>query len=301
MNTDQQVMMQRMANAPLGIQPAPATTVKTILLQIQNDSLLDRRLDVALSLARATSAHLSCIHVTSTQAYVAFDRFGDIFLANEVLKTIEVQDSKLRSRIEGRLKSEDVSWDYEQVTGDVANGVARRAALADLVVAGRAPKKDEFAASATGLLGDLLFRLRMPIFIPGDEASVDPTGDALIAWDGSSEAANAVRSSLGLLKLASNVGVVQVAEQNKDSFPSTGLLEYLSRQDITAEIIFAEPPADASNHDAIAATLVAHAGAAGAAYMVMGGYSHSRFGEYVFGGVTRALLKECPVSLVIAR
>ena len=46
--------------------------------------------------------------------------------------------------------------------------------------------------------------------------------------------------------------------------------------------------------------IVAQAQCLGAQYIVMGGYSHSRLGEYVFGGVTRTLLKDCPVALVIA-
>ena len=50
----------------------------------------------------------------------------------------------------------------------------------------------------------------------------------------------------------------------------------------------------------VAATLVAHARGMRAAYIVMGGYSHNRIREVVFGGVTRSLLKECPVPLVIA-
>lgn len=302
MTIEQQLTMESRTKArTFADAPAPVTSMKTIILHVQSDSALDRRLDSALSLARASSAHPSCIHVTSVQAYVVSDSFGGIFVMNDVLKALEEESAKLRSLVEGRLKSEDVSWDYEQATGDVATTIAARASLADLVVAGRTPHKDEFAAPATGLLGDLLFRSRTPIFIAGDEARpVDPAGAALIAWDGSLEAGNAVRSSLGLLKLASNVGVIQVAEQKNERFPGTKLLEYLSRQGIHADLTVAEPPADRSNHDVIAATLVAHARAAGAACMVMGGYSHSRFGEYVFGGVTRALLKECPVPLVIA-
>ena len=61
--------------------------------------------------------------------------------------------------------------DYEQVTGDVAEAIVRRAALADLLVAGRTPQKDEFEAPTTRLLGDLLFSCRTPVFIPGDEQS----------------------------------------------------------------------------------------------------------------------------------
>ena len=46
--------------------------------------------------------------------------------------------------------------------------------------------------------------------------------------------------------------------------------------------------------------LVDYAKRSAASYIVMGGYGHSRAGEFLFGGVTRALLKECPVPLVLA-
>lgn len=50
----------------------------------------------------------------------------------------------------------------------------------------------------------------------------------------------------------------------------------------------------------ISATLIARKTAVNAGYVVMGGYSHSRIGEYIFGGVTRTLLAGCAVPLVIA-
>lgn len=280
---------------------AVSSTVKTILLHVQDDSALDARIEAALSLARATSAHLSCLNVRPVQAYVAVDSYGGIFVMNDLIRSFEEQDARLRSAIEAKLKSEDVSWDYAQVTGDVAASTACQAALADLVVTGRAPHKDDFAAPATGLLGALLYRVRSPLFIPGDgAAAVDPTGAALVAWDGTYEAANAVRASLGLLKLARSVSVVRVAEEKEEAFPSTKVLEYLSRQGIHSELTIKEPSADAHDHDAIAATLISHARHVGAAYMVMGGYSHSRVREFAFGGVTRTLLKACPLPLLMA-
>jgi hypothetical protein len=123
----------------------------------------------------------------------------------------------------------------------------------------------------------------------------------LIAWDGSYEAANAIRASIGLLKLASKVQVVQImAEEKKDSFPGTRLLEYLSRHDIHAELSVIEAGVDSGDDDVISATLIARAEAINASYLLMGGYSHSRIGEYVFGGVTRTLLGGCPVPLLMA-
>ena len=286
--------------APKLAETVPATTLKTILVHIQDDSSLDQRVEAGLTLARAAGAHLSCLHVTPPQIYAATDHFGGIFAINDLTRALEEHAASLRARIEAKLGSEDVSWDYAQVTGDIATKVVAQAALADLVITGRTPHKDGVAAPATGLLGEMLLRSRTPLFIGGDKSAiVDPTGAAVIAWDGSHEAANAVRSALGLLRLAMSVSVVQVAERTERGFPGTRLLEYLSRQGVHAELTIARASANGHGRDA-AAALVAHARRAGAAYMVMGGYSHSRLGEYVFGGVTRTLLKECPVSLVIA-
>ena len=92
--------------------------------------------------------------------------------------------------------------------------------------------------------------------IPGT-VSVDPTGPAIIAWNGSFEAANAVRLSLGLLKLASSVRVVHVTSvpQKKELFPGTRLLEYLSRQGIESELVVETVP-EADDDEAFAFALV---------------------------------------------
>ena len=37
-----------------------------------------------------------------------------------------------------------------------------------------------------------------------------------------------------------------------------------------------------------------------AAYVVMGAYGHSRFGEFMFGGVTRYMLANCPSAMLLA-
>ncbi len=38
-----------------------------------------------------------------------------------------------------------------------------------------------------------------------------------------------------------------------------------------------------------------------AQYLVMGAYGHSRAREYLFGGVTRSLLNDSPIPLLLAR
>lgn len=281
----------------------PDSSPKTILLHVQDDEALDTRIENALSVARACSAHVECLHVTPIEAYVAFDSFGGIFVMNDVIKTLEEEETKLRAKVEAKLRAEDVSWDYIQITGNVEAQLVSHAALADLVVTTRAPHRSDFVGPTIGFLGDLICRSRTPLLIPTEEAPpCDPTGGALIAWDGSYEAANAVRSSVGLLRLASFVQVLQIVEEEKkETFQSTRLLEYLSRHGIHAELSLVEAPVDFRDQQVISATIMARARALKVAYLVMGGYNHSRIGEYVFGGVTRTMLAEAPVPLVISR
>jgi len=274
--------------------------MKTILLHIQNDKLLDRRIDAALALARGCGAHLSCLHVTPIEAYVAFDSFGGVFVMGDVMSAIDEEEKALRERVEAELANEDVTWDYRHITGSTASEIICHAALADLVVMGREPH-DRDVKPAISLVGDVLCRSRTPLFIPGDNGKPpDLARVALIAWDGGYEAANTVRASVELLKLASDVRVIRIREEKEEGFPSTLLLEYLSRYGVHARLSVDTPLGDYGDKNLQEDSLKAHARAIGASYIVMGGYNHSRLGEYVFGGVTRSMLLDCPISLVIS-
>jgi nucleotide-binding universal stress UspA family protein len=275
--------------------------VKTILLHVQNDKALDQTLETALSLARACEAHLECLHVTPIQAYVAFDSFGGVFVMSDVFKAIEEEERLLKERLQAELSKEDVSWDYTQTTGDVPHQLIGRAALADLIVTSRQPKRTDFQGPTIGTLGDMLHRSRTPMFIVSDDGKVpDPTGRALIAWNGSFEAANAVRSAVGLLKLASDVRILRIDEEKDEAFPATRLLEYLSRHGIHAELKVEAVHPDGRDVDFTHACLTSEAKQMNAAYIVMGGYSHSRVSEYMFGGLTRSMLTASSIPLFIS-
>lgn len=276
------------------------STVKTVLVHIQNEETANQRIEAALAIARTTSAHISCLQVTPIEAYVAFDGFGGVFIMNDIMKAIDEGSEQLRRKVEEDLAREDASWDYVSATGNVASEIVRHAALADLVIVGREPLKNQLGAPAITLLGDLLERSRTPLFIPGSEP-ISPTGLAIIGWNGSHEAANAVRAAIGLLKIASEVRVVQVTRKGQEGeFPGTRIMEYLSRQGVSADLIVETSPAAAAD-DFVSASLIAHARARAGAYVVIGGYSRSRISEFLFGGVTRTMIAESTIPLLLGR
>jgi nucleotide-binding universal stress UspA family protein len=286
------------AAAPQAVAPFSGKgEVKSVLLHVQDDAGLDARLQAALAIVRASGGHLACMHVTPLSNYVGYETYGGAYVLTELLKQLDEQDAAMRVRIEARLANEDVSWSYERQTADPASALVYAGALADLIVVGRDDPNRDSAYRHMAMFGGILAATHTPVLICSkDGKQFDPFGMAVVAWNDSFEAANALRAALPLLKQASAVHILTIDEDKDRDFPPLGASEYLSRHGVHAELI-SESRGTLSIND----KLVASAQSLGASYLVMGAYGHHRVREYLFGGVTRSLLQECPLPLVLAR
>lgn len=288
-----ETLLERAGTARQGDQAATGT-IKSILFHVHEDEQFECRLQTALSIARSCSAHLQCLQMIPVEAFAVVDAFGT-FVNPQTLAMLEEQAAKQRERIESRLRNEDVAWSYETTSDPLIPELLKGAALSDLLILGREPEDPAFGRSGRRLLGEIICNSRTLICIPGTDAGpLDPFGTAVIAWNGSVEAANAVRQSIGLLTMASSVRVVRIAEEKETAFPDARILEYLSRHGVHAQL-----DTRAARHG-FTQDLIEYVAVAGASYIVMGGYSHGRAGEFLFGGVTRSLLREFPISLMMA-
>lgn len=294
MERSNELVMERRPAQTTSVRQPDSGAIKSILFYVHEDDELESRLQSALSLARACSAHLQLLHVVPIEAYTAVDAYG-VFVSGTIVETLSEEAEKLRAKIEARLAKEDVSWSYDVRCTQLLAELFKEAALSDLVVIGRSPPFHEFSFSGPGLLGELVSSGRTPLCIPGDGGRIfDPFGNALIAWNGSVEIANTVRQTVGLLKMASEVRVISFSEEKEGAFPDTRLLEYLSRHGIDAVLDVRKSRRDFGQD------LIEYARVFGAEYLVMGAYSHSRAGEWLFGGVTRELLHECSFPIVVS-
>lgn len=270
--------------------------MKTILLPIDDQDGTEARLQAALDVARAQRAHLVCLQVTPPIAYVAASETGGFYAFPDVLDAVREAEAKLRAATEARLSREDVAWSYEHGEGDRAAMIVARGSLADLIVltGGFGPHR---AVDLLPLVGDVAIHARTPVLaVPAVPVGFDACGRALIAWNGSFEAGNALRAALPLLRQASAVNVLTVTEDDAVMrFPAIDGCEYLSRQGLKAELHQV-----ARNGLSIAAGLLEGVSRLGADYVVMGAYGHSRAREFLLGGVTREMLASCPVPLLLA-
>lgn len=272
------------------------TAMRSILLHVSDDTCMEARLQVALDLAREFGAHIACLQPVAFDFAVPGDLYGTMIA--ELIPIIQENADKLRDRLCARLANEDVTWDWQQEEGPARPLLMRAEALADLVVLGARDAASD-GKGPSSLAGYMAVHGRSPLLVvPETARSLDVRGAAMIGWNGSLEAADALRGALPMLRKASSVTLVVVTEQIDRSrvfLPAMEAAEYLSRHEVKSEIVEIE-----RGEQTVAHTLAKAAAARETAFVVVGAYGHARLVETVFGGVTRTLFSEPPLPILTA-
>jgi nucleotide-binding universal stress UspA family protein len=179
--------------------------------------------------------------------------------------------------------------------GDESQCLAAHGRTADLTVLGRAREGGKVALH---LLETVLLETGRPLLIAPEVVRPSIGRHIAIAWKDSAEAARAVAAALPLLALAETVTLFAVQESSDTHADSDSgkRLRRALRWHNPATTLRIVPR---TNHDPVEA-LLAVVEADGADLLVMGGYSHSRMREAMFGGFTRRVLLAAGLPVLIA-
>lgn len=266
--------------------------MKNILLLAHDDSGQEARFQVALDLTRALEGHLTCLDVAEMPQIVGGLETASI--QAELIAEEEAREAKNRQSLEARLAREDVPWNWIDVTGPLAVALKRAAGIADLIVVSR--KLDSAAAPDMRRVASqvVIGSGRAVVAVPEGAEGFQAAGVALVAWDGSDEAMKAMQTAVPLLQLAKTVRIFEVNDRSIQT-PAEEAAAYLSRHGIHADIARLTP-----SMLTVAEEIIAEAALNGADYIVMGGFGHSRIVEALVGGVSRDMLTESPVPILLA-
>jgi nucleotide-binding universal stress UspA family protein len=270
--------------------------VKSILVDATNDEHCDGRLQAAIAVSKAFGSHITCLQLTNFEAYAVGDSVSGFAPMPEIAEIVAADERKQRSASEAQLADANVQWTWANGVGQTPEIVIEQARLKDLVILSTRAMRGHVGHSSIAFAGDVATNARGPaMLIPADLSEFDPIGTAAIAWNGSIECSHALKMSLPLLKNAKAVHILTVGDEEGLAFPTECAAEYLGRHGLNAQIHSA-----ARAEKSIAAALLQAAASIDAAYMVAGAFGHSRFRESVLGGVTRELLYESRLPLVLA-
>jgi len=164
----------------------------------------------------------------------------------------------------------------------------QQARAADIIVVGEAARDalgDPFVQVNPS---DFVMQAGRPLLVVSDSCNWLDLRSILIAWKDTAEARRAVADALPLLRNATDVTVVEIVEEQADRAAAVSRLKdvvaWLSRHGISSSELVPDECGEAG------AQLESIASRVGAGVIVAGAYGHSRFREWVLGGVTRRLI-----------
>ena len=186
-----------------------------------------------------------------------------------------------------------VSASYQQQIGREDETMAWYGRLADLVVVGQPQPRAE--GPSTMLLHAAVFETGRPVMVAPPVPATDVGRVVAIAWNGSAEAARAVAAGMAFIRAAERVVVMTMTTDKTPEAAAEQLAAYLAWHGVTAEKRVLDPA-----KGPVGAAVLTGCADAGADLLVMGAYTHSRMMQLILGGVTRHVLHEAALPVLMA-
>ena len=181
----------------------------------------------------------------------------------------------------------------------LSSEVAVHAYYADLVVIAR-PESPGQAAGPPGLAESLVLSSGRPIIVFPPRGKGSRLRRILLAWNATRESIRAVGDALPLLVKAETVEVLVVDHQRRaeghGQEPGADIAHHLARHGAQVEVTRLS-----SGGKDVGRLLLSQAAAFGADLLVMGAYGHTQLREWMFGGVTRTVLYEADLPVLMSR
>ncbi len=274
--------------------------MKDLLVFLDGTSADESRIVQAEALANRQDAFLTGLFCNA---------LPEVMFASEAgMASIDVvsqmQDT---SRAEGDAKAEALAARFSRLsvlneirrfdvyTSQMGLTLASEARTADLFIATR--PYGHYNSHAEALEQVLFNSGRGCLFLP-PVGEPRPFDKVVLAWRNSREAARAISEALPILCRSKQVIVAMAtgegAPGDDGAIPGVDISRYLTRHGCGVEL------RELTSWTSIGEALLTEVERIDADLLVMGGYGHSRFREWVLGGATRDILTRAEVPVLIA-
>nr|ACF98220.1 putative universal stress protein UspA [uncultured bacterium 1114] len=258
--------------------------IKTILVVLSGVPGDETRLDAALILGARFGAGIVALHVKPSPVILSGGMGGEV--PASLIEAQQVEIDRNASSIEstaraqaGRIGS-SIQWRCEE--GDETSIAGVHARYVDLVVA------------APDVARDLVFVSASPVMAVPDGTTPNGLRHAVVAWNGSREAARAVRDALPLMEAVGSAEVLVIDPPGNQEI-GVDIARWLASHGIKVDV-----RERLSNGADIGSLLLQEAKTSGADLLIMGAYGHSRLREWVLGGATEDVLDKAKIPVLMS-
>ena len=269
---------------------------KDIVVHLGKDNRSAARLNAAIQLAQRHDGRITGVYVLSRRNIPGLIRCE---IPPEVLKRLDTEERTCAEEAEERFAERTtraaVPSEWRLMTGDFANAIVTSAHYADIVIVGQADPDDDERQGR--LADDVVMGGGRPVLIwPNAGAFNVNASTIMLAWNGTREAKHALDGALPLMQQARKVIVFGVDVNDGRHIPGADIGAHLARHGVSVEARHTQT----ASGIAVADALLSEIGDHGIGLLVMGGYGHHPMREKLLGGVTRDVLREMTVPVLMA-
>ncbi|MFT5658284.1 MAG: nucleotide-binding universal stress UspA family protein [Gammaproteobacteria bacterium] len=267
--------------------------IKDVLVYLDNDTACETRVLSAANLCVQFDAHLAGLYLMRKTAIPTYPGAPMSVGVYDILDEYSLEQSQSAQLVfSEQTNAAGISAEYREIEGDVTQMLNVHSRYTDLAVIPLQQEKDSnlntYYLPTSFLLGSACPVLALPDIKPITRAPQS----VLVAWDGSREAARALKAALPLLHYAEKVDVVSIASNDAEAMDIT---HHISRHGIEAETHLIKGSASDAGQLLLEQTLLL-----GSQLLVMGAYGHSRLREQILGGATKYVMQHAQLPVLFS-
>jgi nucleotide-binding universal stress UspA family protein len=272
---------------------------KTILLCLNETQRAKQLISVARELGAKFKAHVSGLYVVPATEIYASGGFADLpNISDANRKHFQEQQKAVQEAFEDAMKDDGLAFDFRLVDSPIASVATEQIAqshAADLIITSAVDPK-----ATVGIDVDAVERLVMgagrPVLVLPHTGDIKLNwNEALVGWNDSREAARAISDSISFLQKFKMVRIVTVDTATRGKVPGALIAEALSRHGIKVEV-----STTMSDGLGTGEALQRAANDFGSGLIVLGAYGHNRVMEFIFGGVTRHMIRNVSTPVLMS-
>ena len=271
---------------------------KSITVCLDNSAASSRLLDFAITLTAQHDAHLTGLHMTYAPII-----FSDPYAVWEPMmmeweESAQTKQEHVRKTFIAASDKASVNSDFSAYRSTDLHAVIAHARASDLTIVAQRNLGDSDGDMRNNFPISFVLKLGRPVLFFPCTGEVSTTFKTIvIAWDGGREATRAMADAMPFLKLAKQVKVLSISERIDEDhdLPDVDIAAYLSKHNVKVEIERNE-----NVQIAPAEWLLQRAENCGADLLVMGAYGHNRLTELILGGVTRTVMGQMTLPVLMS-
>ena len=281
--------------------------IKVILVPLDGSDHSAEVLDTALVIAKRFDSHIKVVHVR--------ERAREPYMFAGVPKNYREEFARMNSKAvdetvatvrnqfnafckQGKVKvtrkpssAKEITASLHVLEGDAETVLGRESRLVDVIAMSR-PTKHRIGGPGVGELHEsLMLHSGRPVLIVPPEWQAHRADHAAVGWNDSVEASRAIGMTLPWL---SQMKKVTVLVSKKREAGVGEVIDYLKRHGCKADYKVI------SGGGRVGKKLLSACNEIGAEFLVVGGFTHTRTRQRLFGGVTSHLLSSTDIITVMA-